>query len=76
MWNYYWGQYLSYWLKDGKYVITFPTPTPNVLNLSQSIQAILSMKSPNIPKTNTYLSKQMHWAMIKNEKSISGAKSV
>ena len=46
----------------------FPTPTPNVFNLSQFDTSNLFMKSPNIPKHNTYLSKQMPWVIIKNGK--------
>ena len=48
-------------------------PLPQTFSIYRSkIQAILSMKSPNIPKNNTFLSKQMPWVIIKNGKSIWG----
>ena len=55
-------------------IMWLPTQTlPQTFLIYRStIQAILAMKSPIIPKNNTFLSKQMPWVIIKNGKSISG----
>ena len=76
IYNYKWGNILLYWLKDGICVITLPTLYPQIPNYRSIIQAVLSVKFQNRPIDNTFLSKLIPCATIKNVKSIPGVNDI